>query len=87
MEWEGAKYDWWEDEWIKKKVPKVKSGWMRVEVPVYLGEGNNKLRLQVYAKEAAENLYVKVYWDDVEIKRINELVKVDERVRVRRYGW
>ena len=87
VEWEGAKYDWWEDEWIKKKVPRVKSGWMQVDIPVYLCAGDNKLRLQVYAEEAVENLYVNVYWDDVEIKRITELVKVDERVRVRRYGW
>jgi len=43
--------------------------------------------LQVYAKESAEDLNVKVYWDDVEIKRINELVKVDERVRMKRYRW
>ena len=87
MEWEGAKYDWWEDEWTKKKVPKVKTGWMHVDIPVYLWEGNNELKLQVYAKESAEDLNVKVYWDDVEIKRINELVKVDERVRMKRYRW
>jgi hypothetical protein len=56
----GEKYDWWGDEWIKKEVPKVKSGWMHVDIPVYLCAGDNKLR------------------------RINELVKVDEGVRVRR---
>jgi len=54
---------------------------------VYLKEGNNELRLQVYAKESAKNLDLRVYWDDVEIKPINELVKVEERVRMKRYGW
>ena len=54
---------------------------------MYLGEGNNKLRLQVYAKEAVKELSVRVYFDDVEIRPIYDLVKVDERVRVRRYGW
>jgi len=52
-----------------------------------LCEGDNKLRLKVYAKEAVENLYVNVYWDDVEIRPINELVKVGDGVRMRRYGW
>jgi hypothetical protein len=42
---------------------------------------------QVYAKESEENLNVKVCWDDIEIRPINELVKVDERVRMKRYGW
>ena len=65
----------------------MKTGWTRVDIPVYLRKGDKKLRLRVYAKEAVEELHVRVYWDDVEIKRINELVKVDERVRVRRYGW
>ncbi len=54
---------------------------------MYLWERNNKLRLKVYAKEAAEDLNVKVYWDDVEIRPINELVKVGRDVRMRRYGW
>ena len=87
--WVGAKYDWWEDEWIEKKGPdvKIKSGWTRVDIPVYLYAGDNKLRLQVYAKEAAKNIDVKVYWDDVEIEPINELVKIDERVRMKRRGW
>ena len=49
-------------------------------------EGNNELKLQVYAKEAVENLNVQVYWDDIEIRDINELVKVGERVRMKRYG-
>ncbi len=76
-----------EEEWVIKRVPGVKSGWMHVDIPVYLHRGSNKLRLRVYTKEAVENLYVKVYWDDVAIKRINELVKADEKVRMRRYGW
>jgi len=84
--WVEEEYDWREDEWIKRKVP-VKSGWTRVDIPVYLWERNNKLRLKVYAKEAAEDLNVKVYWDDVEIRPINELVRVDRDVRMRRYGW
>jgi len=87
VEWEEAKYDWWEDEWIKKKVPKVKTGWTHVDIPVYLRKGDNKLRLRVYAKEAVKELSVRVYFDDVEIRPIYDLVKVDERVRVRRYGW
>jgi hypothetical protein len=54
---------------------------------VYLRKGDNKLRLRVYAKEAVKELFVRVYFDDVEIRPIYDLVKVDERVRVRRYGW
>ena len=82
-----TKYDWWEDEWIERKdppPPPLKSGWMRVDIPVYLHRGNNKLRLRVYAKEEVENLYVNVYWDDVEIKRIKDLVKVGREVRMKR---
>jgi uncharacterized membrane protein len=84
--WVEEEYDWLEDEWIKK-VPRVKSRWTRVDIPVYLFKGDNKLRLRVYAEEATEKLPVEVYWDDVEIKRINELVKVGDGVRMRRYGW
>ena len=87
VKWRGAGHDWWKDKWIKRSVPDVESGWMHVDIPVYLWEGNNKLRLQVYAKEPAENLNLRVYWDDVEIRPINELVKVDERVRMKRYRW
>ncbi len=85
--WVEEEYNWLEDEWVIKKVPGVKSGWMHVELPVYLRKGDNKLRLRVYAEEATKKLPVKVYWDDVEIKRINELVKVGRDVRMRRYGW
>ena len=84
--WVGAGHDWWEDDWIKRSVPDVESGWMHVDIPVYLKEGNNELRVQVYAKESAKNLDVNVYWDDVEIRPITELVKVDERVRMKRRG-
>ena len=87
VEWRGAGHDWWEDKWIKSSVPDVETGWMHVDIPVYLWEGNNKLRLQVYAKESVENLNLRVYWDNVEIRPINELVKVDERVRMKRRGW
>jgi uncharacterized membrane protein len=87
LEFEESKYGWWEDEWLERKVPRVQSGWRHVDVPLYLYGGNNKLRLQVSAEEATENLRVKVYWDDVELKAINELVKADERVRMKRYGW
>jgi uncharacterized membrane protein len=83
-----SKYDWWEGDWIEREpLPPVQSGWTRVDVPVYLREGNNKLRLKVYAKEDAKNIDVVVYWDDVEIRDIYKLVKVDERVRMKRRGW
>jgi hypothetical protein len=83
------KLDWWIDDWIEQKDPDppVTSGWTRVDVPVYLFKGNTKLRLRVYAEEAAEDFRVMVYWDDVKIKGIHELVKTDERVRMKRYGW
>jgi hypothetical protein len=84
--WQVAGHNWWEDDWLKESVPDVESGWMHVDIPVYLCEGNNELKLQVYAKDSAEYLDVEVYWDDVEIRPITELVKVDERVRMRRYG-
>jgi hypothetical protein len=87
LNWRGAGHDWWENDWIKRSVPDVESGWMHVDLPVYLKEGNNELRLQVYAKESAKNRDVNVYWDNVEIRPINELVKVEERVRMKRYGW
>jgi hypothetical protein len=87
VKWVGAGHDWWEDKWIKRSFPDVESGWMHVDIPVYLWEGNNKLKLQVYAKEFVKNLDVNVCWDDVEIRPINELVNVDERVRMKRYGW
>jgi hypothetical protein len=90
LEFEEAKYealDWWIDEWIERKVPRVQSGWTHVDVPVYLHAGNNKLGLRVFAEDAAEDHHAKVYWDDVELKGIHELVKVDERVRMKRYGW
>jgi uncharacterized membrane protein len=87
LNWREAGHDWWDDDWIKRSVPAVETGWTHVDVPVYLSAGNNELRLRVYAKEAAENLNVKIYWDDVEIRPINELVKVDERVRMKRYRW
>ena len=85
--WVVEEYNWYLDEWKTKSVPSVKSGWKRIDVPVYLFKGNNKLSLDVYAEEATENLPVKVYWDDIEIRRINELVKVDEGLRMKRYGW
>jgi hypothetical protein len=87
VKWVGAGHDWWEDKWIKSSVPDVETGWMHIDIPVYLWEGNNELKLRVYAKESVENLNVKVCWDDIEIRPLNELVKVDERVRMRRYGW
>jgi len=82
--WVEEEYNWIEDKWEIKDVPDVKSGWMHVDVPVYLFKGDNKLRLRVYAEEDIEYLNVDVYWDDVELKRINELVKGE---RMRRYGW
>lgn len=85
--WVEEEYHWWGDKWVIKEVPKVKSGWMHVDIPVYLCAGDNKLRLRVYAKEAVKEFSVRVYFDDVEIRHIYELVKADESVRVRRYGW
>jgi uncharacterized membrane protein/VanZ family protein len=85
-EWVGPS-EWWEDEWIETKVPPVESGWRRVDVPVYLYQGTNTLSLQVTATERVGDLTVMVYWDDVKLKPINELVKIDERSRMRRYGW
>jgi hypothetical protein len=87
LNWRGSGHDWWKSKWIKSSVPGVESGWMHVDIPVYLREGNNELRLQVDAKEFVKNLDVNVYWDDVEIRPINELVKVGERVRMKRRGW
>ena len=84
--WVEEEYNWLEDEWIKK-VPGVKSGWMHVDVPVYLYEGDNTLILGVYAEEDTEELPVNVYWDDVEIKAIERLVNTGDDVRMRRYGW
>ena len=60
---------------------------MHVDVPVYLYEGDNTLRLGVYAEEDTEELPVSVYWDDVEISAINRLVKTGADVQMRRYGW
>jgi uncharacterized membrane protein len=87
LTWQGIGHDWREDDWLKESVPDVESGWTHVDRPVYLSEGTNELKLQVYAKEAAKNIDVEVYWDDIVIRAITELVKVDERVRMRRYGW
>ncbi|MBK5191239.1 MAG: DUF1616 domain-containing protein, partial [Methanosarcinales archaeon] len=86
--WVEEEYNWYLDEWKIKSVPRVKSGWKRIDVPVYLFKGaENTLRLKVVADEATEDINVKVYWDDVELKRINELVKVEDGVRMKRYGW
>jgi len=85
--WVEEEYNWYLDEWKIKNVPSVKSGWKRIDVPVYLVKGNNKLSLRVIAEEPTEALPVNVYWDDVELKRINELVKVEDGVRMKRYGW
>jgi len=57
----------------------VKSGWMQVDIPVYMNKGNNRLRLRVYARGDAKELPVKVYWDDVKLKALSELVKSEER--------
>ena len=86
-DWVEWRYEWWEDEWLETKVPPVEAGWRHTDVPVYLHRGTNTLRLQVTATERVEDLTAMVYWDDVELKPIHELVKVDEYVRMRRYGW
>lgn len=82
-----AKYDWWESDWIELKVPRVPAGWRRVDVPVYLHRGDTTVTLRVLAADPVKDLGVTVYWDDVELKPISELVKTDERTRMRRYGW
>ncbi|RZN43516.1 MAG: DUF1616 domain-containing protein [Methanophagales archaeon ANME-1-THS] len=90
LEFEDAKYEsleWWDDAWIARNVPRVQSDWRHVDVPIYLHEGNTKLSFRVSADGAADVLPVTVYWDDVELKKIHELVKTDERVRMKRYGW
>jgi len=87
LRWQGIGHDWREEDWLKESVPSVESGWTHVDSPVYLREGTNELKLQVYAKDSAKYLDVEVYWDDIEIRPITELVKIDERVRMRQYGW
>ncbi len=85
--WVVEEYDWVEDEWTEKK-PVVKSGWKLVDIPVYLAEGTNDLKLRVYAKEGMKKLpeTLNVYWDDVQIKPLYELVKTGDTVRMKRYG-
>jgi uncharacterized membrane protein len=83
--WVVEEYNWHSDEWETKSVPHVKSGWMRIEIPVYLSKGNNKLSLIVNAKEATDELPVEVYWDDVELRYISDLVKIGDGVRMKRY--
>ena len=86
--WVVEEYNWYLDEWKIKSVPRVKSGWRRIDVPVYLFKGaENTLRLKVVADEATDDINVKVYWDDIELKPINDLARVEEGERMRRYGW
>ncbi len=71
------------------KEPLVKSGWKLADIPVYLKEGNNKLKLRVYAKGDVKTLpkTVDVYWDDVEIRSLFELVKATgDTERMKRYS-
>ncbi|HDS45793.1 MAG TPA: DUF1616 domain-containing protein [Methanomicrobia archaeon] len=84
-DWVQSRYDWWEAEWIKRTVPRVKSGWRLVEVPVYLTAGDTTVTLRVYAAESVEYLDVTVYWDDVAFTPIGDLVQVGDRTRLRRY--
>ena len=83
--WILEEYNKTEDKWVVKEVPSVKSGWMLVEIPVYLHEGENDLILRVIAEEDVPSINAKVYWDDVCIKSINELVKKGENMRMRKY--
>ncbi|MFZ2070827.1 MAG: VanZ family protein [Halobacteriota archaeon] len=83
--WVAEEYDLVADKWEIKN-PWVKSGWELVDIPVYLKEGNSELTLRVCANGAAKELPVKVYWDDVKIKPLHELVKAGENVRMKRYG-
>lgn len=85
--WVVEEYTWFDDEWSIKEVPAVKSGWRHVDVPVYLNHGENNLRLGVYARDPADGLAVRTYWDDVEIKQISDLVKTGDNIRMKRYGW
>ena len=96
--WVVEDYDEVLKKWVKR-VPKKKSErtqvefaryqseWTHVDVARYLREGNNELKLRVYAEGTAEKLPVKVYWDEVEIKALHKLVKTDDAIRMKRYGW
>ena len=75
------------DTWDIKE-PRVKSGWKLVDIPVYLVEGNNELKLRVYANEDVNKLpkTVNVYWDDVAIKSLSQLVETGDTVRMKWYS-
>ena len=85
--WGVEEYDWADDEWDIKK-PRVKSGWKLVDIPVYLEEGNNELKLRVYANEDVKKLpkTVTVYWDNVAIKSLSQLVETGDTVRMKWYS-
>ncbi len=85
--WVVEEYDWADDEWDIKK-PLVKSGWKLVDIPVYLAEGNNELKLRVYANEDVKKLpkTVTVYLDDVAIKSLSQLVETGDTVRMKWYS-
>ena len=83
--WVCERYSTKENRWIRE-TPAVKSGWMRVDIPVYMNKGNNRLRLRVYARGDAKELPVKVYWDDVKLKALSELVKRGEDMRMVKVG-
>jgi len=59
-----------------------------VDIPVYLVEGNNELMLRVYANEDVNKLpkTVNVYWDDVAIKSLSQLVETGDTVRMKWYS-
>ncbi len=54
-------------------------GWQAVNLPITLDNGTNRVMLRVYAKDDSSGLPLSVWWDDVEIEDVNELLKAGER--------
>ncbi len=84
--WVSERYSIEKGKWIRESPPAVKAGWLHVDIPVYMNEGNTRLGLRVYARGDAKELPVKVYWDDVKIRALSEMVKTGEGIRMVRVG-
>ncbi|RLG38745.1 hypothetical protein DRN79_01095, partial [Methanosarcinales archaeon] len=80
------RYNETEDRWIVEHIPDVKDGWLHVDIPVYLREGDNELVLRVRTVGRFEG-EVNVFWDDLSMKPVDDIIMKHENMRSRRYGW
>ena len=80
------RYNETEDRWIVEHIPDVKDGWLHVDIPVYLREGDNELVLRVRTVGRFEG-EVNVFWDDLSMKPVDDIIMEHENMRSRRYGW